>query len=160
MRKFWAFLMILNFGIFDMVSTYIVYDRLGTFAYETGFLPNLFYSLGGIGAMMVIKLLLTTACAFSLYLIAIKIPQFDRMCTLLCLGASLVGFMAGISNLNGAFTGSTIFVFGIGIDIMAYTIFTIIFLTGLIDVVLAYSKHKVVFPVSTAIDNSPIPDNR
>lgn len=142
MRAYWPLLMILNFGIFDMASTYIVYERTGTFAYEAGVLPQLFYSLGGIGGVILIKMLLTVACALSLYIIAKKIRLFDRMCTLLCLGASIVGFMAAISNLNGALTGSTIFVFGIGIDLIAYMIFSIFFLAGAVDVAMACSNRK------------------
>ncbi len=146
MRLYWPFLMVLSFGIFDMVSTYLVYDKVGTFSYETGALPALFYSIGGIAGVVLIKILLTTACAFLLFVLARKIWQFDRMCTLLCIGASIVGLMATISNLSGMLTGSTVFLFGVSIDIVAYAIFTLTFIVGMIDVVLAYAKHKPNLP--------------
>jgi hypothetical protein len=55
--------------------------------------------------------------------------------------------MSAISNLNGIFTGSSIFVFNIGIDVIAYSILTLFFVLGLINVVQAYSNRPLFFPM-------------
>jgi len=149
MKLIWPLLMIFSFGVLDMASTYMVYERLGTFAYETGVLPAAFYAIGGIGAVLGIKMTLTVVYAFTLYFIAGIIKQFDGICKLMCLGAAFVGLLASFSNLSGAFTGSTIFVLGIGIDGIAYLTFGIFFAAGVADLVLACSRHKSVLPAVT-----------
>jgi len=152
--------MILSFGVFDMVSTCIVYERLGTFAFETGVLPQLFYSIGGIGAVVGIKMMLTIVYAFSLYYIAGVIKQFDGICKLMCLGAAFVGLLTSFSNLSGAFTGSTIFVLGVGIDVIAYLTFAIFSVAGIVDLILAYTRHKLFFPAHHGLGDKDTQDRR
>lgn len=142
-RKIWPAIMFLCFGIFDAISTYIVYRQVGTFDYELGLLTNVLYDLGNFTAVIVFKLMLTAIAAILLYFIAINIPGLDRLCMLTCLSASVVGVMASLSNLMGAITGSTLWVFGIRGDMIAYILFTLFFIAGIADVIL---RHNGYFP--------------
>jgi hypothetical protein len=135
--------MLLCFGIFDAVSTYYVYRQVGTFDYELGVLTNVLYDVGGFTAVIVFKLMLTAIAAILLYYIALNIPGLDRLCILTCLGASVVGVMASLSNLTGALTGSTLWIFGVRGDMIAYILFTLFFIVGIADVIM---RHNGYFP--------------
>lgn len=139
--------MVFCFGVLDAVSTFYVYWRLGTFEYELGMLPNVLYALGDIEAVIIFKLMLTTIAAILLYYIALNVPKLDNMCKLTCVGASVVGVFAATSNVKGALTGSTLWVFGIRGDMIAYIIFTLFFLIGIADIVLKGSKNNPPGPV-------------
>jgi hypothetical protein len=132
--------MILCFGVLDAVSTLVVFWKIGTFEYELGLLPNLLYRLGDIEAVLIFKLMLTVIAAILLYYIAKNIPSLSRICTLICAGASVVGLFAAASNLKGAFSGSTLWIFGVRGDTIAYILFTLFFVAGIIDLVLNGSK--------------------
>jgi hypothetical protein len=145
-RRSWALLMILCFGVLDAVSTFIVYWQTGTFEYELGLLPNLLFRMGDIEAVIIFKLMLTTIAAILLYTIARNVPRLDNMCRLMCAGASVVGVFAAASNLKGAFTGSTIWVLGIRGDMIAYVIFTLFFIAGIADLIVRWpgqSQDKI-----------------
>lgn len=142
MRKFWALLMIFCFGVLDAVSTLIVYWQVGTFEYELGLLPSLLYRMGDIEAVIIFKLMLTIIAAILLYYIALNVPRLDRLCILTCVGASVVGVFAAISNLTGAYTGSTLWVLGLRGDMIAYIIFTLFFVIGIIDLVINRLKDN------------------
>ncbi len=135
--------MITCFGFFDAVSTIYLYYLLGSFEYELGLLPNILYSMGGIEAVVIFKLALTTIAAIILYYIAFRVPKLDEMCKLSCLGASVVGIVASLSNLSGALTGATIWVFGIRGDYIAYILFTLFFLLGLTDLIFPDSRVQL-----------------
>lgn len=135
--------MFLCFGILDAISTYIVYRQVGTFDYELGVLTNVLYDAGGFTAVIVFKLMLTAIAAILLYYIALNIPGLDRLCMLTCLGASVVGIMASLSNLMGALTGSTLWIFGVRCDMIAYILFTLFFIVGIADVIM---RHNGYFP--------------
>jgi hypothetical protein len=127
--------MVLCFGIIDAVSTYYVYRQVGTFDYELGVLTNVLYDLGDFTAVVVFKLMLTAIAAILLYYIAINIPRLEQLCTLTCLGASIVGVLASLSNMKGALTGSTLWIFGVRGDLIAYILFTLFFILGITDVI-------------------------
>ena len=131
--------MVLCFGIFDAISTYYVYQQVGTFDYETGVLTNVLYDIGDFGAVVIFKLMFTAIAAILLYYIALNIPRLDRLCMLTCLGASIVGVLASLSNMKGALTGSTLWILGVRGDFIAYIMFTLIFIAGVIDVLM---KHR------------------
>jgi hypothetical protein len=135
--------MIVSFGFFDAASTLYLYWLLGTFEYETGLLPNVLYSLGNIGMVIFFKFALTAIAAVLLYYIARLVPKLDEMCKLTCLGASVVGIMASLSNLSGALTGSTILVLGIRGDFIAYIMFTLFFLLGITDLIFPDSRLRL-----------------
>jgi predicted RND superfamily exporter protein len=101
------------------------------------------YDLGNFTAVIVFKLMLTAIAAILLYYIALNIPGLDRLCILTCPGASVVGVMASLSNLMGAFTGSTLWIFGIRGDMIAYILFTLFFIMGIADVIM---RHNGYFP--------------
>jgi hypothetical protein len=134
-RKFWPLLMIFCFGVLDAASTVYVYQAVGTFEYELGVLPQILYSLGDIEAVVIFKLMLTSIAAILLYYIAGNIPKLDELCKITCLGASAVGVMAALSNTQGALTGSTIWIFGIRVDIVSYLLFTLCFLFGITNLI-------------------------
>ena len=138
MRKIWLLLTVVCFGLLDMVSTMIVYGQIGTFEYESGLLPGLMYAAGGIPAVIAIKMVLTVLIAFTLYYMAMYLPDLDIMCTVMCAGASIVGVLVSASNLEGAFTGSTLWVLGYSIDQIAYIIFALAFAAGLACVAINY----------------------
>jgi hypothetical protein len=133
--------MILCFGIFDAASTYYVYLQVGTFEYELGLLPNILYGLGDIGAVIIFKLMLTIIAAILLYSIALNVPRLDNLCKLMCLGASAVGIFAATSNLKGALTGSTLWIFGVRGDMIAYILFTLFFIAGITDLLMKRLKN-------------------
>jgi hypothetical protein len=135
--------MFLCFGILDAISTYIVYRQVGTFDYELGVLPNLLYNLGDFTAVIVFKLMITAIAAILLYYVALNVPGLDSLCMLTCIGASIVGIMASLSNLMGAMTGSTLWVFGVRGDMIAYILFTLFFIAGIADVIM---RHNGYFP--------------
>jgi hypothetical protein len=116
---------------------------MATFAYEIGVLPASFYTIGDIGAGLGIKMTLTTVYAFTLYFIAGVINLFDGICKPLCLGPAFVGLLPSFSNPSGAFTGSTICVFGIGIDGVAYLTFGIVFAAGVADLLLSCRRKSM-----------------
>ena len=134
-RKSWPLLMILCFGVLDAVSTLYVYVKVGTFDYELGVLTNILYALGDIEAVIIFKLMLTSIAAILLYIIAENIPQLDELSKITCLGASAVGILATLSNVKGALTGSTIWIFGVRGDIVAYLLFTTCFLLGITNLI-------------------------
>ncbi len=134
--------MILCFGIFDAVSTSYLYWQLGTFEYELGLLTNVLYALGGIEAVIIFKLMLTVIAAILLYYIALNVPRLDNLCKLMCVGASVVGIFAATSNMKGALTGSTLWIFGVRGDLIAYILFTVFFIAGIVELVLKSPKSK------------------
>ena len=142
MRKFWAGLMILCFGVLDAVSTVFVYRQVGSFDYELGLIPSFLYHLGDIGAVVIVKLVLTIIAAILLYYTALNVPRLDRLCVLICIGASIVGLFAAATNVSGALTGSTLFILGLRGDWVAYIIFTLFFVLGIVDLVFNSPDRK------------------
>ncbi|MGA9140447.1 MAG: hypothetical protein WBZ29_09500 [Methanocella sp.] len=136
MRKFWPLLMVLCFGVLDGISTLFVYWQIGTFEYELGLLTNILYDLGSIEAVIVFKLMLTCIAAIMLYYIAESVPRLNNMCKLTCIGASIVGIFAATSNMTGALTGSTLWIFGLRGDMIAYMLFTLFFIAGIADLIM------------------------
>jgi hypothetical protein len=134
--------MVLCFGVFDAVSTYYVYRQVGTFDYELGVLTNILYDLGDFTAVIVFKLMLTSVAAILLYYIALNIPRLDRLCILTCLGASIVGILASLSNMKGAMTGSTLWILGVRGDMIAYILLTLFFIAGIIDLILIQNGYN------------------
>jgi len=145
-------MMILCFGILDAVSTYYVYRQVGSFDYELGVLPNFLYQLGDIGAVIIFKLMLTIIAAIILYYTALNVPKLDNLCKLMCTGASVVGVFAATSNAKGALTGSTLWVFGVRGDMIAYLLFTLFFIAGIADITLRHNGH----PLVKKIDDRPL----
>jgi hypothetical protein len=143
-RKIWPVIMFLCFGIFDAISTYYVYRQTGTFDYELGLLTNVLYDMGDFAAVIIFKLMFTAIAAILLYFIALNIPRLDRFCLLTCLGASVVGILASLSNMTGAMTGSTLWIFGVRGDFIAYTVFTLFFIAGVIDVIMRHDGYHSV----------------
>jgi len=135
-RKIWPVIMFLFFGILDAISTYYVYRQVGTFDYELGVLTNLLYDICDFAAVIIFKLMFTALAAILLYYIALNITRLDRLCMLTCLGASIVGILASLSNMMGALTGSTLWIFGVRGDFIAYILFTLFFIAGVIDVIM------------------------
>jgi hypothetical protein len=133
--------MVLCFGAFDAVSTYYVYKQVGTFDYELGVLTNVLYDLGDFTAVIIFKLMFTSIAAILLYYIALNIPRLDRLCMLTCLGASIVGLLASLSNLKGALTGSTLWILGVRGDMIAYILFTLFFIAGIADVIMRHDSY-------------------
>jgi hypothetical protein len=141
-RKIWPVIMFLCFGIFDAISTYYVYLQVGTFDYELGVLTNVLYDIGGFGAVIIFKLMFTAIAAILLYYVALNIPRLDRLCILTCIGASFVGILASLSNTMGALTGSTLWIFGIRGDMIAYILFTLFFIAGIADVIIRHNGNS------------------
>jgi hypothetical protein len=135
--------MFICFGLVDAVSTYYVYRQVGTFDYELGVLTNVLYDIGDFTAVIVFKLMFTAIAAILLYYVALNIPRLDRLCVLTCLGASIVGILASLSNMKGALTGSTLWIFGVRGDLIAYVLFTLFFIAGIVDVI---ARHNGYFP--------------
>lgn len=135
--------MILCYGFMDLASTIIVYHQLGTFEYERSYMLSWLFATGGIPAVITLKMMLTTIAALLLYYLAKLLTKFDMMCELLCVGASIVGVLASISNMNGALTLSTLYICGIGMDVIGYIIFMVFFLAGLISVIYNYSNIRL-----------------
>jgi len=134
--------MILCFGVLDAVSTFYIYWHLGTFEYELGVLTNFLYALGDIEAVLIFKLMLTIIAAILLYYISLNVPRLDNLCKLMCVGASVVGVFAASSNMKGALTGSTLWIFGIRSDMIAYILFTLFFIVGIADLIMNGSKNS------------------
>jgi hypothetical protein len=128
-----------------------VYRQVGSFDYELGVLTNFLYQLGDIGAVIIFKLMLTIIAAIILYYIALNVPKLDNLCKLMCIGASVVGVFAATSNIKGALTGTTLWVFGVRGDMIAYLLFTLFFIVGIADITLKHNGH---FPVKK-IDDQP-----
>jgi hypothetical protein len=140
-QKVWPLIMFLCFGIFDAISTYYVYLQVGTFDYELGVLTNVLYDVGDFAAVIIFKLMFTAIAAILLYCVALNIPRLDRLCMLTCLGASIVGILASLSNMKGALTGSTLWIFGVRGDLIAYILFTLFFIAGIADVIMRHNGY-------------------
>lgn len=107
---------IIFFGFYDLLSTLVAYNYLGSFEYETGALPNILYMLGGVNGFIIGKAVIVGMCGLVIYAIMDAYGEIRSVGRGLMIGMILSGILVGSSNLNIMVNGQSFEIGGVAIN--------------------------------------------
>ena len=117
-------------GVLDTVTTMMCGTAYG-YSYESSTLVRDVVGSAGITGLFALKAVATLICLALLYVIASH-PLLRYPVRGLMVGVTIVGLFAGISNMDALWSGSSIFIFGIAANYIAYVLLVLSLVCGIL----------------------------
>ena len=104
---------IVFYVLYDILSTVVAFNYLGTFQYEKSFLLKASFDAGGVLGFITMKMVFSLVALYLAYLLVERFQRFRGAGLGILVGATAAGIFVGSSNFNIALNGNSFWLLGL-----------------------------------------------
>lgn len=104
---------IVFYVLYDIISTIVAFNYLGTFQYEKSFILKTSFDALGAPGFILMKVIFSLIALYLAYLLVEHFKKFRGVGLGILAGASIAGLFVGTSNFNIVYNGSSFWIMGI-----------------------------------------------